>query len=220
VADQDVRVLVIDHVPLYREGVAQALADTQFRVVAQAGSTDKLAALVAEWGPDILLLEAGASPRAIAVVGAIMQECPALKVVALTASDSADDVAQALDAGFHGYILKGVASAELKSALATVHGGSPYITHELALRLLRRPKPPVVAPIPVPEKFRLTRREKEVLTQLVNGLTNREIASNLGVSVGTMKFYIKTIFRKLNVRNRVEALVKAEQMGLPPGGAR
>jgi two-component system, NarL family, nitrate/nitrite response regulator NarL len=218
VPDPIVRVIVIDHFPLYRDGLVQALVGTRFHIVAEGGTASELSSLAAAASADLVLLDISSSADAVKAAAEAMRRRPGLKVVALTASDHQLDVSDALRAGFSGYVLKGVTRTELNAALDTICRGQPYITPALASRMLMQStRPPQRPPVVAPEEFKLTQREKQILVELCNGLTNREIAQNLGLTVATMKFYMNGIFRKLKVRNRVEALIKAQELGLTPG---
>ena len=135
------------------------------------------------------------------------------KVVILTGSSDEEDIAEALRIGVHGYILKGVGAVELVTALEGIFDGQPYITPALATRLLLRDKGQSLRPSKDKELV-FTARDRQVLDHLAEGLTNEEIADRLGLNTRTIKHYLTGVFRKMRVRNRVEAVVRAKAMGI------
>ena len=129
----------------------------------------------------------------------------------LTALDDVLSVSNALAAGANGYILKGVSGLELIGALKAVHGGQPYVTAELAVRLLIGVKGKSLVPKrDAKVQAALTYREQQVLEHITKGYTNQEIAERLGLTIGTIKYYLSQLFKKLHVRNRVQAVLAAK----------
>lgn len=206
------RVAAIEHFPLYRKGLRHALARKTLSFVGHGSCAADLHRVVEKLKPHILLLEIAAPGDVLGEARVVMSAHPGMKVVVLTASDKMSDVAKALNAGVHGYILKGIAERELISALTNIYHGQPYISNELASRLVMEGKG---APLPkapnIPEAFKLTSREKQIVLELMGGRTNQEIAQNLGLKVTTLKYYLVTVFKKLNVKNRVEAVMKVNR---------
>lgn len=138
-------------------------------------------------------------------------------VLMLTMSHDENHLAEALRNGAQGYLLKDMEPDELLPALRDAVAGKNVVSQEMVGSLTRivqgrrQPeKPTTSAPI---EK--LTPREKEILRHLADGLSNKEIGRELGISDGTVKLHVKSILRKLNARSRVEAAVIATQQGIP-----
>ena len=102
----------------------------------------------------------------------------------------------------------GISGNELLAALKTIHAGQPFVTPELASRMLVEGQ---VSPRPA-NKLPLSVRERQVLDHLSNGLTNKEIAARLGLQVKTIKFYLSALFKKLNVSNRVQAMKTVREL--------
>jgi DNA-binding NarL/FixJ family response regulator len=132
----------------------------------------------------------------------------ACKLVVLTARDDVLTVSTTLGAGVRGYILKGVSGNELVAALKTIHAGQPFVTPELASRMLVEGE---VSPRSA-TRLPLSVRERQVLDHLSVGLTNKEIAARLGLQVKTIKFYLAGLFKKLNVTNRVQAMKTVREL--------
>jgi DNA-binding NarL/FixJ family response regulator len=115
--------------------------------------------------------------------------------------------------GVRGYILKGVAGLELIAALKTIHAGQPFVTAELASRLLMDAKGGPLLPVRSPELHAaLSSREQQVLARISKGRTNREIAEELGVTVKTIKYYLTQVFKKLKVANRIQAIQVSQKL--------
>jgi DNA-binding NarL/FixJ family response regulator len=127
--------------------------------------------------------------------------------VALTTLDDVLTVSGVLASGVNGYILKGVSGLELISALKTINDGAPYITAELAARLLigKTLLPKRTAKV----QNALSYREQQLLDHITKGYTNQEIANRLGLTVGTTKVYLTQLFKKMRVRNRLQAVIAA-----------
>ena len=180
-------------------------------MVAEGGTADDAQRAVQKGKPDVLLLDITVPGDGIGAAQAALRTHSYLKVVILTASDDEEDVTDALRMGVHGYILKDVSGPELVSAIEAIHRGEPYVTPALASRLLMRSKGRPLAP---QRHLGLTPRDKQILGNLAKGLTNQEIARNLGMNVRTVKHSLTQVFRKMRVRNRVEATLEAQKMRL------
>jgi len=205
VADK-LRVVVVDKYPIFRTGVVQALRrDKNIVVVGEGATADEAELCAIEKDADILLLEA-AVPGSLKAVQAIIHAKRSVKVIFLASTEDQEHVTRALNAGVHGYIMKGVTGQELVKAVKAVHSGERYITPALAWHLITRPAP---ATLRRDSEIRplLSIREQQVLDCTKKGLTNHEIASILGLAVGTIKYYKTLAFKKIGVRNRLEAIV-------------
>ncbi len=214
-SDAPIRIVIIDDHPLYREGVVSTLRrDASLQVVAQGETAEDALQLTRQHSPDILLLDLGIPGQGLRALSRLREEdiTPSTKIVILTASDIEDDLVACLQQGVAGYIVKGVPGGELIRILKSIAQGETYITPTLAARLLARGyTEPRTEPAPIAQ---LTPREKDVLRCLANGCHNREIAEQLHLSEKTVKHYITSIFKKLNLRNRVEAALFAQKFGL------
>jgi DNA-binding NarL/FixJ family response regulator len=202
------RIAVVDPYPLYRQGVVQTIARTTDLVLVMEGDglIDARRA-VREGGIDVLIIDVAILdvPRELADLA---KKCVDCKLVVLTARDDLLTVSTTLGAGVRGYILKGISGAELIAALRAIHAGQPFVTPELASRMLVEG---IVSPRSAKE-LALSVRERQVLDHLSKGLTNKEIAELLGLHVKTIKFYLSALFKKLNVTNRVQAMQTAREL--------
>lgn len=206
-------VLVDDH-PLWREGVASILnADPAFEVVGQGASAADAVKLAGELLPDLMLLDVSMDGGGVNAARQIALAFPVIKLVMLTVSQDEETVLAALKAGARGYVLKGVSGPELVHIVKEVHAGEIYINPALATSILVESQGLGVdgadqAPDPL---ALLTNREREILTRLAKGLSNRQIAEELRLSEKTIKHYMTNILQKLQVQNRVEAALLAQK---------
>jgi two-component system, NarL family, nitrate/nitrite response regulator NarL len=207
-----IRVAVVDDHPLFREGVAQVIRSSHaLEVVGEGATADDAIRIAKNDLPDIILLDVNMPGGGIEAARAIARECPIVKLIMLTVSESEEHVTQALETGAHGYVLKGTSGSELISTLCAVARGESYVTPGLAARLLTQtnPRTPVAAHHhDLPD---LTERENQILDHVARGLTNKEIAKNFDISEKTVKHYMTNIMQKLNARNRVEAVLALQK---------
>lgn len=223
-------VMIEDHA-LSRIGIRAFLAKyPQVQVVAEAESAEEGLAMVQAHQPDLVLMDVELPGiNGMQAMEAIRAFCPKVRFVVLTAHDSEATVLEALRAGANGYCLKDIDSRRLLEAVETaVQGGlwlDPRIA-SLAIQSCLRVKDQmpegespvqstVIASKDTPQgKVHLTERERDVLTLLVEGKSNTEIAKALVVSVHTAKAHVCSILQKLYVTDRVQAAVKAIREGL------
>lgn len=210
--DHRIRIAVVDDHPLFCAGVTQTFCESEdLHIIAMGSSYTDAIEIVKRSHPDILLMDIQLPGGGIQAVQSIAALASGTKVIMLTASDNESDVAAALEAGACGYVLKGTSGRELIIAVRLVQKGETYVTPSLAARLLRgihRRAAPAKAESAV---FVLTPREETILECVAVGRTNKEIAIELKISEKTVKHYMTTIMHKLQVRNRVEAALKARQ---------
>jgi two-component system, NarL family, nitrate/nitrite response regulator NarL len=204
-----IRVLVVDDHPLFRQGVVQALgAEQDLKIVGEAASGEEALKLACALLPDVVLLDISMPGwGGLITAEKITTACPATVIVMLTVSEDKDKLLAAFKAGARAYVLKGVAARELANALRTALAGEVYVSPSLASEMLvslTRGK----APDPLQE---LTDREREILSLIGTGLTNREIGERIFLSEKTIKHYVTNILQKLQVRSRVEAALLAAQ---------
>jgi DNA-binding NarL/FixJ family response regulator len=205
------RILLVDDHPLLREGVARALeVQPGWQVVAQADTGAQALVQARAHRPDVALLDLSMPPPTGAgLLQELLTWLPALRVVVLTASSDTDSLLSALDAGAHGYVIKGVSGRELRSIVSLVASGGSYVP------------PSMVALMPVPGSRHgpqgfdpLTAREAEVLLELSRGRSNRDIGLNLAITEKTVKHHVTQVLAKLQVRSRTEAALLAQSWRL------
>ncbi len=209
-AAEKIRAAVVDDHPIFRDGVVFILKSAgQFDVVASGGSMADALRIAADHSPDIMLLDVSMPGGGIVAATEIGRDHPSIKIVMLTASEREIDVTSSLQTGVKGYLLKGMSGPEFVKVVASIFEGESYVSPALAARLLAQAPPP--ANERSEQKASLTGREREILEQVELGLTNKEIARKLSVSEKTVKHYMTNIMSKLQVRNRVEAVLLSRQ---------
>lgn len=206
------RIAVVDDHPLFREGVTSILTRSgRHKLVAIGGSASDALEIAKTYLPDILLLDIMMPGGGLDAVRDISTAYPAVKVVMLTSSEDEADISTALASGARGYILKGIGSTELLSTLEAVAGGETYVSPNLAARVLVQMRRKLDTGHATHDACTLTHREEEILDQVAEGRTNKEIARHFEISEKTVKHYMTNIMQKLHVRNRVEAALLARQ---------
>ncbi len=197
------RIAIVDNYPIFRDGVVQTLLrPKKFSVVAEGATSEEAEQFVSEMGLDVILIEAAVA-GSLKTAQAILRSHKNVKVIFLASAEDQEHATQALHAGVHGYIMKGITGLELIKAINAVQRGERYITPDLAWRLVTKPDSS-----PVHSRQHLSIREQQVLDHASKGLTNQEIARILGLAVSTIKYYKTLAFKKMGVRNRLEALLQ------------
>ena len=216
------RVLLVDDQRLVRAGFREILAGEGFTVVGEAADGREAVELADRLGPDVVLMDIQMPGlNGIEATRQILSRpAPRPRVLVLTTFDLDEYVYEALRAGASGFLLKDAPEAQLTAAIRVVaDGGSlfaPSVTRRLIAEFSQRARPGT----PPPELGDLTPRELEVLSLIARGLSNQEIAAELVVSEHTARTHVGHILSKLNLRDRVQAVVLAYSTGLVRPDAR
>ncbi|WP_229076399.1 response regulator transcription factor [Actinoplanes sp. DH11] len=215
--------MVVDDDVLMRAGLRAVLSsDDTIAVVGEAADGREAVAMCRSLTPDVVLMDVRMPHRdGIAATHEISEGVPATRVLILTTFEDDDYVFGALNAGASGFLLKRTRPEQLIEAIHTIAAGdsllSPSVTRTVIDRMTSAvpPDPVIVA------RFRgLTVRERDVLALVARGLSNAEVAERLFVEESTIKTHMKRILAKLDVRDRVQAVVAAYETGLiRPGSA-
>lgn len=204
-------ILLVDDHPVVREGLASALGDQpDFQVIGAAESAEAALRAARADPPDVILLDLelpGAS--GVEAIPRLLKAAPGAKILVFTAYETDERVFGALESGAKGYLLKGASLEEIAGAVRVVHRGGSPLEPRIAARVLDR----VGAPR-APAADLLTDREREVLRLLRDGLSNKRIGRELGISVRTVKFHVSSILEKLEAENRTQAVARAMERGL------
>ncbi len=184
-------------------------------VVAVATDADAALAAVAEHSPDVVLLDVRlGNDSGLEVCERILERSPEQRVVFLTVYDDEQYLYRALRAGAVGYLLKRVTGRELVAHLEAVHAGTVVIDPTLAGRVAQSAARLQSGEFWPGAHLGLTRRESEVLAGLVSGRSNRDIAADLVLSADTIKTHLRSMYRKLAVSDRSQAVAAALREGL------
>jgi DNA-binding NarL/FixJ family response regulator len=213
-----IRVLVVDDQALVRAGFRMILeAQADIEVVGEAGDGLQAAEVAGRLAPDVVLMDIR-MPR-LDGIEATRRLAGATRVVILTTYDLDEYVFDALEAGASGFLPKHAPPEDLVQAVRVVAGGeallAPSVTRRLIEEFARRPVPAAHAPA---ELGSLTEREREVLALVARGLTNAEIAARLHVGEATVKTHVAHLLDKLGLRDRVQAVILAYEVGLVTRG--
>lgn len=200
-----IRVLTADDHPVVRAGVRAMIAnESDLDLVAEATDGAEVIELYDEHLPDVVLMDLR-MPRTngVEATRAIVAMHPDARIIALTSYEGDVDIYRALDAGARGYLLKDMLGTEVIRAIRTVAAGNRIIPPEVAVRLAE-----------FTPRWHLTGREEEVLRLVAKGLRNREIATAIGRTEGTVKVHLKHVLAKLGVEDRTQAVSLAIQRGI------
>ncbi|MFC4997825.1 response regulator [Dactylosporangium cerinum] len=212
-----IRVLVADDQALVRTGFRMILENTDdMQVVGEAGDGARAAAMALDLRPDVVLMDIRMPD--VDGVEATRRICAAgfhTRVMVLTTFDLDEYVYAALRAGASGFLLKDTLAADLLSAVRVVARGDAVVAPSVTRRLLERHIGTGPAPAPSGTALdTLTDREREVLSLIARGLSNLEIAARLHLTEGTVKTHVSRVLAKLDLRDRVQAVVHAYESGL------
>lgn len=204
---KQIRVMVVDDHEVVRSGLAAILATfDDLELVGEAANGQEAVKGCGAARPDVVLMDLLMPIMdGTAATAEICRQLPRTKVIALTSFHEMDLIQAVLRAGAVGYLLKNVSADELAESIRTAYAGHSAMAPEIAEALMH------VAVHGRMHSYDLTPREREVLSLMVEGLHNAEIAERLVVSYSTIKFYVSSILAKLGVSSRVEAVAVALQ---------
>ncbi len=202
---QPIRVMLVDDHAMVRRGLATFLqVFDDLELVGEAADGEAAVQLCERILPDVVLMDmVMPNVDGVAAVEMIRRRFPSVQVIALTSFKEGDLVQQALQAGAIGYLLKDVSAQTLAEAIRGAHAGRGSLSPEAAQELVQTTNQP-----PAPGR-NLTERERAVLSLLIDGLSNTEIAEKLFVSPSTIKSHVSHILAKLDVASRTEAVAVA-----------
>lgn len=216
-----IRILLVDDHNLFRSGVKALLSrQPDFEVVGEAADGLEGYKRAKQLHPDVVLLDLdmpGISGRE--AVRMMTEELPQVNVLMLTVSESAEDLVHCLRAGARGYLLKNIDADFFSDAVRRAARGEAVVAPAMTTKLVAGLQKPAHegAPPAAMAHDRLSPREREILTLLASGASNKEIARDLGVAESTVKIHVQGILRKLNLTSRVQAAVYAVESGIAPG---
>ncbi len=203
--DMPVKIIIVDDHDLFRGGLCRLLeTDPGIEIAGNTGKGRDVMKMCREAQPDIVLLDIDLPDiDGMDLSGQIIKAFPAIKIIMLTMYDNEEFAVRALQSGVKGYIYKGISPADLPDAINQVHKGGIYVTPSIQQKIIAGKKWEAGGnPL-----GKLTDREISVLKKLAQGRNSREIAEQLCLSVSTIKYHRKNIFKKLGLDN-IADLVK------------
>lgn len=213
-----IRVFIAEDHPLTRQGLRYSLKEEAgFEIVGEEADGSSVIEQVLQIKPDVVLMD-------IILIGldgiqatrSIKEQSPETKIIMLTSHDSDEYIFSAFAAGADGYCLKNIAGDKLRQSIRSVADGVGWLDPAIAKKVLQTSvqHTPATAAPKTPSKYHLSARELEVLTLVVEGLSNQEIGSKLFLSPETIKSHMRKVFEKLLVADRTQAAVKALREGI------
>ncbi len=223
--------MVVDDHPLFRRGLVALLSqDDQFVVLHEAADAGEAVRCVARDMPDLILLDNHLpGVKGVDAIAGLKEVAPKVKILMLTVSENEQDLSAALKAGADGYLLKTINSEDLSDSILKVLAGSSVVSPEMTTKLVAafRGSSGVQAASKAPDSTShdivatpadglemLTAREREILTLIARGASNKLIARDLDIAETTVKIHVQHILRKLNLSSRVQAAVYATGRGV------
>jgi DNA-binding NarL/FixJ family response regulator len=208
-----IRVLVVDDHSIVREGICALLARRQdIEVVGQAADGQRAVDAVVQLDPDVILMDiAMPGMNGLEATREIHMRFPSVRILVLTQYENKEYILPLLRAGAVGYVTKDVRSTELADAIRTVFNEGAYLPPRITQAVVSSI---AESPAPNSEQTILTEREIQVVRLIAEGLSNREIAERLGISVKTVDTHRGNILEKLNVHNTAELIKYAMRKGI------
>lgn len=209
-----IRVVIVDDHEMVREGLRTILqSEPDLEVVGDTGLGEAVPDLVERTEPDIVLLDARLPDvNGPEVCRRLRGSHPAVRVIIVTTFSDDDLVDECIRAGARGFVVKDVEKFSLKQSVRAVHRGEGAIAPSIAGRILDRIRVQTATAEPSQPTF--TPVQTQILRLISEGFSNREIAAQVHLSENTVKSHVQEIFHRLEVRNRVEAAIRATKEGL------
>ena len=212
-----IRLIIVEDHRLCRESLRQVLAqETSIEIVAEAANGLQAIEVISELKPDIVLVGITVpESNGIQIIPIIKERSPATKAIILTGGMDEEVIIEAIKAGAKGYLSKNTSIPRLFNAIKVVHSGELWFERKLIAKYFNGDIPADSCLAGSPEKIEqvLTPREQDVLRILMQGGTNKEIGRQLFICEKTVKSHLNSIFKKLNVRRRLEAILCAIKQG-------
>lgn len=211
--DYQVRILIVDDHPMAREGMKEILKEEKsFNIVGEATSGKEAIKLTEAFMPDLILMDINLPDlNGMEATRFIKSKYPYVKIVMVTVSDDIVDLFESIKNGAQGYLLKHVEHSSWIPYLKSIMNDDVQIDKPIAKQILQEFSNHQI--IEDDKKDSLSTREKEILTLVANGLTNKEISIRLEISEFTVKNHLKNLFQKLHLNNRVQLAKYAYEHG-------
>ncbi len=207
-----VSVALIDSHPVTLAGLTHVLsAQGAFSVVALGASSRDAIAIAERHRPHLIILDLTIPGNAIEAISAIRTRYQSIGIIVFTGAPGVDHAVSAMEAGARGYVSKSCAADELVSAARAVAAGATYVSRNFGSEVITALRNASVRRIAM-QALRLSAREDQIVQFLFSGKTNKEIASQLGITERTVKHYMTVLMQKLNARNRVEVVIAAQHL--------
>jgi len=212
-----VSVAFFDDHPILLSGVVGIFnANKDFSVVGVGTCADDVGKVLSKQTPDVIVVDLNMPGHILSAIAQTVKSGVGTKVLVFTAMTTVEHAIAALEAGATGYVLKGSSEEDLISAIQAVSNGDTYITPGFASKVVAGLRNTSLRRAAA-DALRLSTREEQVLRLLLRGMTNREIAGELSLSDKTVKHYMTILMQRLHVRNRIEVVLAARELGIGEG---
>ncbi len=210
-----IRIVIADDHAVVRQGTRSLLErEEDLEVVGEAGDGEQAVKLIEQLKPDVAIIDISMPKlNGVEVTRQVKPRCPSTAVLILTAYDDDEYVFALLEAGAAGYLLKDVDARELVGGVRAVCAGESVLHPAIARKVISRLKSPENKPSGEKPATDLSEREMQVLKLAARGLSNRDIANELVISLRTVQGHLGSIFNKLGVGSRTEAIFQAAKRG-------
>jgi len=211
-----IRIILADDHPLLRQALRNVLEKQHdFEVIAEANDGEEAVKLATELIPDVVIMDISMpNLNGLEATRQIKANCPTIAVLVLTVHSDNEHVAGILQAGAGGYLTKSVYGDEVIHAVRALVAGETVLSPSVSQQILKYAFQHIVKPLSLDAGDKLTARELEILRLAAKGISNRDIALRLDLSLRTVKGYLADIFLKLNVASRTEAVVVSLRKGI------
>ena len=216
-----IRIMLVDDQTILRAGLAGLLnRNPDMTVVGEAGNGQEAVAMAEQLAPDVILMDVRMPVMdGVSATRELVKRGVSAGIIILTTFDDDEYIYEGISAGARGYLLKDAEYDELSHAIRVVARGEALLQPQVTARVLKEfsrlagqsaPARPKAKPLAEP----LTERETEVLRLIVSGATNQDIAEQLHIGLGTVKHHVRAVFAKLGARDRVQAVLMAQELNL------
>jgi DNA-binding NarL/FixJ family response regulator len=208
--DMQIKIAIVDDDEGIRTGLAALIRRSpNFKLVGDYANAEAALREIPRQKPNVVLMDINLpGMNGVECVRQLKATMPAVQFLMLTVYEDSDSLFNSFKAGARGYLLKRTASVRLLEAIRDVHAGGSPMTPHLARRVVDYLSKPATGASPVADVSHLTPGEKEFLDQLANGYAYKEIAGRMNISIDTVRSYVRTVYEKLHVHSRTEAVVK------------
>jgi DNA-binding NarL/FixJ family response regulator len=222
---ETISILLVDDEQRFRQGLRTLLdfysdrGQLHFEIIGEAATLPEMLTILEKQHPTLIFLDLELSDNKVENNGIdallnLQELSYAGKVLVLSSHQDENWIFRAMQGGAKGYVFKDCLAEQLHDAIATVMDDKIYLAPEVATRFFRQFQIYAGHSLPIAKSLKLTEREQEVLQWLVQGASNDAIAKKLYVTVATVKAHLSSIFTKLEVKNRTQAIVRAIRLGL------
>ena len=211
-----IRIIISDDHPLLRQALRNVLEKQgDFEVIAEASDGVEAIKLATKLIPDVMIMDISMPKlNGLEATKRIKVECPAIAILVLTVHSDNEHIISILQAGAAGYLTKSVYGDEVINAVRAVVSGETVLAPSILQQILKYSFRHITRPVSLDERDSLTARESEILSLAAKGLSNKDIAINLGLSLRTVKGYLADLFLKLKVASRTEAVIVGLRKGI------